>query len=143
MDVVNLSKVLTVWSRRRTLETLITHAASLGCRVYFLPLDDEWEGYFADGNAIVVNSRMTENYQREVLAHELGHAYYGHDWRSPHDKDADEIKADLYAARVLISPTEYAQAEALCEHPGAIAKELNISQHLVMVWQKWMKGEAA
>ena len=114
---------------------LIAHAASLGCRVYFFPLADDWEGYFDTSDTIVVNSSMTETYQREVLAHELGHAWYGHDWRLPHDRDRDERQADMYAARLLISPTEYALAEAICPHPGAIAKELGVATYLIHAWQ--------
>lgn len=70
-----------------------------------------------------------------VLAHEIGHAWYGHDWRNPHDEGRDERQANLYAARLLLSPIEYAIAEALHHHPGAIAKELGISQYLVELWQ--------
>lgn len=103
--------------------------------MYFVPLPEDWEGYFAEGNVLVINATMTEAYQREVLAHELGHAWYGHDWRNPHDEERDERQADLYAARLLISPTEYALAEELHPHPGAIAKELGVSQHLIELWQ--------
>lgn len=101
-------------------------------------MPDDWEGYFDSSDAIVINSRMTEPYQREVLAHELGHAWHGHDWRHPHDQERDERQADLYAARLLISPTEYALAEAICEHPAAIARELAISTDLVTIWQDWL-----
>ena len=117
------------------LNSLLQHAASIGCRVYFLPIDDQLDGYLSANGDIVINSRMTETYQREVLAHELGHVHHGHDWRAPHDEPRDERQADLYAARLLISPVEYAAAEQLHSHPGAIAKELGVSQYLIELWQ--------
>ncbi|CAM4152752.1 ImmA/IrrE family metallo-endopeptidase [Corynebacterium belfantii] len=68
-----------------------------------------------------------------TLAHELGHAHYGdppeHDgWR--------EKRADRFAARILITPGEYAVAERLhgpC--PGAIAYELGVTAHLIQAWR--------
>lgn len=68
-----------------------------------------------------------------TLAHELGHAHYGdppgHDgWR--------EKRADRFAARILITPDEYAAAERLhgpCS--GAIAHELGVTAHLIQAWR--------
>lgn len=110
--------------------------------MYFLPLPETHYGYLATATDVVVNSRLTADHQREVLAHELGHVHYGHDLRTRHDVPADEHKADLYAARVLITPMEYAFAEAICAHPGAIAKELGVSTKLVKTWQAAHKNKA-
>lgn len=68
-----------------------------------------------------------------ALAHELGHAHYGdppgHDQRL-------EARADRFAARLLISPDEYAMAErAYGPHPAHIAHELGVTVHLVNVWR--------
>lgn len=53
------------------------------------------------------------------LAHELGHAHYGD---PPGHHGAHEIRADRFAARLLISPTEYATAEAIYgPHPATLA----------------------
>lgn len=68
-----------------------------------------------------------------VLAHELGHARYGH----PSGCDPRfEAKADRFAAQLLISPAEYAAAEALYgSHPGSLARELGVTVHLIQVWR--------
>lgn len=103
--------------------------------MFFLPLPDTHYGYLATARDIVISSRLTESFQREVLAHELGHLHYGHDLRTRHDLPADERRADLYAARLLISHTEYVFAESLHPDPGAIARELGVTKRLVEIWQ--------
>lgn len=124
------------------METLITHAREFGCRVYFLPLPESRYGLVVDRRTIVVSSRLHSDFEREVLAHEIGHIKYGHDLRSRHDMPRDERRADLYAARLLISPTEYALAEALCDgDPCAIARELRVSTKLLRTWQDWMQSQ--
>ncbi|WP_376780693.1 ImmA/IrrE family metallo-endopeptidase [Timonella senegalensis] len=116
----------------------------MGCRVYFVPLPESHYGVVVDRRTIVVSSRLHSDFQREVLAHEIGHVRYGHDLRVRHDVPRDEYRADLYAARLLISPTEYALAEALCDGDlGAVARELRVSTKLLHTWQQWMKGNAA
>lgn len=114
---------------------LLRHADSLRVRVFSLPLPGTHYGYLATARDIVVSSRLTLDHQRCVLAHELGHLHYGHDLRSRHDVPTDECKADLYAARLLISPNEYALAEALHPSSGAITAELGVFKHLVELWQ--------
>lgn len=77
-----------------------------------------------------VNARCT-------LAHELGHAICGHDSKAEGWlKNRQEREADIFAANVLIDPSEYKSAELLYgPHPGAIAHELGVTNHLVTVWQ--------
>lgn len=76
-----------------------------------------------------VNSRCT-------LAHELGHAFCGHDSRAEGwFKERQEHEADTWAANLLIGQDEYMDAELIhgsC--PGAIALELGVTVHLVTVW---------
>lgn len=112
--------------------------------MFFLPLPETHYGYLASQADIVVSSRLTRDHQSEVLAHELGHMYYGHDLRTRHDSKADEHRADVYAARLLISPVNYALAEKLFDgHHGAIAQELRVSTKLLKTWQDWTKGKAS
>ncbi|MCF8703957.1 ImmA/IrrE family metallo-endopeptidase [Corynebacterium pseudokroppenstedtii] len=77
-----------------------------------------------------VNSRCT-------LAHELGHAFCGHDSRAEGwFKERQEHEADTWAANLLIGQDEYMDAELIhgsC--PGAIALELGVTVHLVTVWE--------
>ncbi|MGV0367096.1 ImmA/IrrE family metallo-endopeptidase [Corynebacterium parakroppenstedtii] len=71
-----------------------------------------------------------------TLAHELGHALNNHDSRAEAWlRDRQEREADIFAANVLIDPSEYKNAELLYgPHPGAIAQELGVTVHLVQVW---------
>lgn len=67
------------------------------------------------------------------LAHELGHAHYGD---PPGHHGAHELRADRFAARILVSPTEYATAEALYgPHPSLIAHELGVTVKVLKTWQ--------
>lgn len=68
-----------------------------------------------------------------ALAHELGHAHYG----DPPGHDPHlEARADRFAARLLISPVEYAAAErAYGPHATHIAHELGVTTHLIHVWR--------
>lgn len=68
-----------------------------------------------------------------ALAHELGHAHYND---PPGHHGAHEQRADRFAARLLISPVEYAMAEhAYGTHPAHIAHELGVTTHLIRVWR--------
>ncbi|QRP10293.1 ImmA/IrrE family metallo-endopeptidase [Corynebacterium kroppenstedtii] len=76
---------------------------------------------------------MSTTQENSVLAHELGHAVHGD---LGHGDTRQEARADRFAARLLISEDEYRLAEILHgPHPGAIAHELGVTNHLVTVWQ--------
>lgn len=74
---------------------------------------------------------------RCTLAHELGHALTGDvPTGIAHFDQRMERAADMAAANMLISHTEYAAAEALYgAHDGAIARELGVTTHLLAVWR--------
>ena len=110
---------------------MIRHAEAMGLRVAYRDLGRH-TGYLYGGGLVVLNHRHHLNAQRETLAHEGGHAYWGHDWTRDHDRERDERLADQYAARLLITRDAYAAAEELCDgHPGAIARELGVTRRLV------------
>ncbi|WP_061960622.1 ImmA/IrrE family metallo-endopeptidase [Demequina flava] len=110
---------------------IIRTAEHMGYRVQFRDIGRA-SGYLYGGGLIVLNYRRSELTQRVTLAHELGHAHHGHDWTRDHDRHRDERQADQYAARLLISPVEYAAAEALVgSHAGALARELGVTRRLV------------
>lgn len=118
------------------MQQLIDHAATLECRVVFLPLE-HYDGIVAAPHEIVVNSRLHGDFQREVLAHELGHVWHGHDWRRRHDRERDERQADEYAATLLITPEEYARAERdHGPHLGALAQALRVSTQMIEAWRR-------
>lgn len=85
---------------------------------------------------VYLNHRKSVLTQRVTLAHEMGHWHHGHDWTRTHDRERDEHQADLFAARLLIDPLEYALAERIVgEHPGAIARELGVTTRLVELYR--------
>lgn len=89
--------------------------------------------YLHQHRAIVIRRGLDPWVERSVLAHELGHTYYG-------DEDLNdprlERRADLWAAKLLISPAQYAAAERLHgPHLGAIAWELGVTVDLVEAWR--------
>ncbi|MDK8450956.1 ImmA/IrrE family metallo-endopeptidase [Corynebacterium mastitidis] len=92
--------------------------------------------------AISIRYGLSDEQTRCTLAHELGHAYYGH----PAGHDAQyERDAWRYAARLLISPEDYAAAERVYgPEPRIIAAQLGVTQYLVGVWsQMWQTKRAA
>lgn len=117
------------------MDNLIAHAATLGLGIKWRDLGRR-AGELHSTGVIVLNPHKSELTQRMTLAHELGHAWHGHDWTRHHDRERDERQADLYAARLLICPVEYAAAERIVGcHPGALAKELGVTRRLVELWQ--------
>lgn len=118
------------------MDALIARAEAMGLRVQFRNLGRA-TGYLFGGGLVVLNHRHNLSAQRETLAHEMGHAHYGHDWTRDHDKVRDELDADRYAARLLIPIERYAAAEALVgNHPGALARELQVTRRLVELRQE-------
>lgn len=118
------------------MENLVIRALDQGYTVEFLPLAKH-SGLVMPGNRILVNSRKSRTTQRAALAHELGHIFYGHDWRFPHEHSRDELKADRFAADLLIDPASYAVAEVM--HDGvisAVAAELEVPVSLLTIWQR-------
>lgn len=66
------------------------------------------------------------------LAHELGHAHYND---PPGHTGWHEARADRFAAKLLISPVEYAAAEAIYgPHPARLAAELGVTVKVLKTW---------
>lgn len=113
---------------------LLAHATSLGVAVHVAHIAPPTRGYYdAEHRIVVYGMELTPIERRCVLAHELGHAFYDH---TCDDGKAAEDAADLYAARLLIDPGEYARAEEIHESADAIAEELAIEPDLVRVFQE-------
>lgn len=75
------------------------------------------------------------------LAHELGHAHYGD---PPGHHGAHELRADRFAARMLVSPTEYAAAETIFgPQPSLIAHELGVTVKVLKTWQSLHERQTA
>lgn len=118
------------------MQRLLSIAGALGLFVEFRPLRRAAGYYLHQHGLIVLNSRTSDMLQRIVLAHELGHAHHGHDWSGAHNRARDELEADTYAARLLITPEAYRDAE-MCvgPNPAAVAKELGVTRRLVVLRQ--------
>lgn len=75
------------------------------------------------------------------LAHELGHAHYRD---PPGHHGLQEQRADRFAAKLLVSPAEYAAAEAIygaC--PQLIAAELGVTLHVLKTWTSLYERQPA
>lgn len=83
--------------------------------------------------AVTVQLGMDDPETLCALAHELGHAHYGD---PTGHQPRYEARADRFAARLLISPVEYALAERTYgTHPARLAAELGVTIHLINVWR--------
>lgn len=106
-------------------------AESLGIRVRWA-LDLPERGRYLPGvELIMLRHGMTEARTASTLAHKMAHAHYG-DWCTDEKR---ERRAWRYAAGLLISPAEYARAEALHDSAGAIARELGVTSEVVEAYQ--------
>lgn len=112
-------------------------ADALDVRVMWRNLGRRRGEYKHSARLITLNPTMSDVLQRSTLAHELGHAHYGDTWTDNEAvKQQREERANKYAARLLISPLEYAVAEAIVgSHPGALAKELCVATYIIEAWQ--------
>lgn len=118
------------------MEDLLQHAAELGLRVQFRDLGRVVNGTIHSSGLVLINDRRSMAQQRITLAHECGHHVHGHDWTGRHDRDRDEREADTYAARLLISPEAFAEAEALVgARDNALARELNVQARHIALWR--------
>ncbi|HEY0117546.1 MAG TPA: ImmA/IrrE family metallo-endopeptidase [Cellulomonas sp.] len=119
------------------MEDLLTLAAARGLPVVWRDLGGR-NGEYRSSGLIVLDPRRPAQTQRVTLAHELGHAHYGHRWSDdPRVRERQEAAADRYAANLLITPAAYAAAERLTGcHAGALARELAVTARLVEMWRE-------
>lgn len=124
------------------MEDLLALAAARGLRVVWRDLCRR-NGEFRAPGLIVLDPRRPGLTQKVTLAHELGHAYYGHAWADdPRVRESQEVAADRYAANLLITPAAYAAAERLVGcHAGALARELGVTARLVELWRDQRAGQ--
>lgn len=107
---------------------LVRFAASQGIELHASHLPEDVLGYYSpDESRIYFDLHLTPNERRVTIAHELGHAHYGHRC----DTDRNERQADRFAASLLIDPATYAAAEALTPHPHHLADELGVTVELI------------
>lgn len=113
---------------------MLAIARQLDYEVHISDIEDEPDllGYTVpEERVIVLRLGMTHNQTRAVLAHELGHAYYGHTCDSP----ANERQAEAFAATILIDPASYAELEQINADAHYIADELSVTVDLVHAYR--------
>lgn len=125
--------------KTRLIDALIDVAEARGYQVRW-HLGGPKAAWLPHQRAVTLRHGMSDADTLCALAHELGHAHYGD---PPGCDPTHEQRADRFAARLLISPTEYAMAElAYGPHPAHIAHELGVTTHLVQVWRT-LQSQAA
>lgn len=110
------------------MKDLIRIAAQSGLRLHAAHLPDGLLGIYSPTEGrIYYDLQLTPSEQRSVVAHELGHAYYGHDC----DSVVNERQADTYAASLLIDPDDYAALERINPDVHFIAEEMQVTPETI------------
>lgn len=109
-------------------------AERLGVRVLYGQLDCQNGIYYDELKMIILDYGLGDLQAEFTLAHELGHARFGHADSSP----ANELKADEYAAKLLVDDAEYRRAEMLGDSPAFIAQELHLNLRTIEAYQRVM-----
>jgi len=116
---------------------LLQLATDMGLEVIEATLVGKDGGYSHARGQIRLHRKMSERTARSVLAHEIGHAIYGHvptHFGPIHLRQ--ERQADQWAAKHLITIDAYQEAEARRDgHVPSMAYDLNVIPELVEVFQ--------
>lgn len=124
----------------RSLETLdlIDHAHRQGIRVWWRNHPEGSAYWSARHRSIWLDPSLTESESRSLLAHELGHAFYGDDGPQP---EHIEARAWRFAAELLISAPDYIDAELLHGQDHAlIAEHLGVTHEVVKAHQSILRS---
>lgn len=115
-------------------DLLLHHCADIGVDVEYADLGLTRHGEYRHNESLIrLNTRNTSAQMLSALAHECGHAI-----ACDYGSKVNHSKADEYGAALIITPAEYAAAEAeVGEHPGALADHLGVTRRLVLAWRRW------
>lgn len=105
-----------------------------GLRVEWADLGARRHGLFHRHRRLIeMNENLTLRQLVPGLAHEFAHYVYNDGCSTT----AAEKRAWEHAARMLITPSEYARAERIVgPHPNAIAAELDLTGVIVEAWRR-------
>lgn len=122
------------------MEHLLRLADEQGLRVVERP-GTHLGGYLPAAATIRMSPGLSARTAGSVLAHELAHAALGHVPSSDAAvRRRQERRADEWAARLLITPDAYADAERLRGgHVAALAFELGVTVELVIAYQRLLR----
>lgn len=100
-----------------------------------------WGGYEPTTATIRVAPGLSRRATSSILAHELAHAILGHrPAADPALRARQERRADEWAARLLITPKAYAEAEAVRgAHPASLAFDLDVTVEIVTAYQRLLR----
>lgn len=113
---------------------LLAAAAAYKLTVHGAHLEGDMVGcYVPELSRIYFDLSLTLPERRSVIAHELGHAHYGHDCEA----SAFERQADMFAAQLLIDPDDYARLERINHDAAWIADELNVAAYVVDDYRRY------
>lgn len=113
---------------------LLARAWEMGLEVHGAHIPGPKIGaYFPDLRRIYFDLSLTYAERRTVIAHELGHAYYGHEC----DSDQNERQADIYAATLLVNPEWYRELELINDDAEWIAEEMNVAPYVIVDYRKY------
>lgn len=116
------------------MKDLLRHAARLGYSVHVWELEPGTFGLTdTEERTITLDLRLRHDEQRSTLAHECGHAFYGHDCTSP----AGERQARKYAAGLLIDPVEYARLERINPDQYWLAEEFSVTPRIIFDFENF------
>lgn len=124
-----------------TTSQLIDSATDAGITVCWTPPQYHQQAAYAHAaGTIWLRRDLTDAEARSLLAHELGHYYYGDDGPQPPDIEA---RAWRWAARLLITDSAYAVAEQDTgpSVPG-LAEALQVTKEAVMAYQSLLRRAA-
>lgn len=122
-----------------TLNDLHNLAQELGLRIQYDDTIPTNGLYHPPTNTIFVKTGLPHAVELCSTAHELGHATLGHiPTTVPWLQDRQERQADEWAAKALISVSEYRAAEAAVGcNVAALAEELGVTRWCVEAWRVW------
>lgn len=113
---------------------LLTKAAEYGLTVHGSHMTGGKVGRFVPGlKRIYFDLSLTLAERRTVIAHELGHAHYGH----AEDSEVNERQADAYAAALLVDPHWYAELEAINHDAEWIADEMTVTAYCIIDFRSY------
>lgn len=126
------------------MDDLLAQVHAMGLHVKFDKLGRR-HGEIHSSGLIIINEERSVKAMRITLAHEAGHAYHGHDWTvARHDVLRDERQAKTFAARLLVSPEAYRDAEReVGTDPRHLARRLDVTAELIELWRDSWEREIA
>lgn len=112
-----------------TLSDLASIASTMGYGLHMRHLDDPGVLAVTDTRDGTISYAwgLTHREQRSVIAHELGHAHYGHDCTT----DRGEREADRWAADLLVDPEHYALLEREGSDSHTIAEAMEVTEDVL------------